>query len=163
MSVTTVVSDSTPEQTHTTLEFIKTGSNTISNVSYNDFCFIQTLDSKYEYIIKNVLEDYMYELNNLAIAVELTSDEKTTYKYNPKKMAYDIYGSTSLYHIILRLNNLCNVHEFDLSTSDYIKLLTRTDLAEALSSIYNSNSAMISAYNSAHENDTTETEITYYK
>ncbi len=36
------------------------------------------------------------------------------YKYRPKLLSYDIYDNAELYYIILRLNDLYNVKDFNL-------------------------------------------------
>ena len=95
-----------PSETHTTLAFIKSGNKSESNNAYPDFSYIETRDRSFEFIIRNIINDYVYELKELSIEVKLTTDEIYKYKYNPKRLSYDVYGSTKLFFIILLLNGL---------------------------------------------------------
>ena len=46
--------------------------------------------------------------------VELTTKEYYKYRYNPKLLSYDIYGTTELWFFILMANELYSISEFDL-------------------------------------------------
>ena len=151
MALTNYNGSNTPDKTHTISEFISAGSVISNYFSYTDFSLIQRLDKTY-YIIKNVLDDYIEEMKNRAILIELSDKEKDTYIYNPKLLSYKLYKTTMLYWVILKLNNQCNVHEFNLSSSK-IYLLKPTDMFSILQLIYNSEKYAIANYNSVHEND----------
>lgn len=137
-------------QTHTIGEFIAVGNSTNDHTGYKDLSYYETLDN-IEFTIKPLVDDYLYELKEMAIDVNLTDEEVRKYHYNPKLLCYDIYGATKIYYVILRLNDMCNVHEFDLATKK-IKMLTRTDMSESLASIYKSENLSIGVYNKDHEN-----------
>lgn len=97
-----------------------------------------------EYDVFNVLSDYMNELKDMAKVVTLSDSEYYTYRFKPKLLAKYLYGNTELYFIILWLNDMWSVKDFDLRK---IKLIKNTDLAEALSKINASEKAFIKAYN----------------
>lgn len=122
------------ETTYTIEQFINSNSNT--TVSYEKLSLIEKMDTVYT-ITYNLLNDYKEELDDLAITITLSDDELAKYMYKPKLLAYDIYGSTELYFVILFLNNLCNVKEF---TNRKIKMLTKENLYNVLSAIYNTES-----------------------
>ena len=63
------------------------------------------------------------------------------YRYKPKLLAYDIYGSTELFFIILFTNNMCDVKEFDKKK---LRLLPQDSLEEIISYIYQSQQAFLS-------------------
>ena len=113
-----------------------------SNLNYYNFTILaKSDDSKLFFTIKNVLDDYMDELTELSVECTLSDEEVIKYKYKPWLLAYDIYGNTELYFIILFLNNLFDTSEFeDIKT---LKLLKSATLTEALNKIFNSESSFI--------------------
>ena len=155
-------SNKLPSETHTIISFINAGNKSESNTAYPDFSYIETRDRSYEFIIKNIVNDYMYELKEQAIEVKLTSEEIYKYRYNPKRLSYDLYGSTKLFFIILLLNDMCDVHQFDLAKKT-LKLIPRNILADSLSKIYNANYTSISKFNNNHLNDATKEIIEPYR
>ena len=98
--------------------------------------------------MKDVLDDYMYELKKLAINIELTNDELVKYNYKPKLLSADIYGMTDFYYLILLLNGICNVKEFH--NINPLKLIPADDLGNYLSSILTNESKNIKKFNSYH-------------
>ena len=77
-------------------------------------------------------------------------------------LSYDLYGSTSFFYVILRLNNLCNIHDFDIS-SKKLKLLPKTIMSKVVSLIYSDNKNAIDAFNNYHAEDSVPTKIVPYK
>ena len=140
-----------PSDTHTISEFIKVGNQNKAKIGYPDLSYIEKRDGM-EYIVKNTINDYLWEFKRYAKTVVLTSDEVLNYRYNPKKLAFDIYGSTRLYYIILLMNDMCDVHQFNLKNKSLL-LLTPTQLSSYLSSVYKADMTSISKFNKAHEND----------
>lgn len=141
-------------QTHTIGEFIRVGTSINDHTGYRDLSYYDTRDG-IEFTLKALIDDYLYELKEMAIDVNLTDKEVMKYRYNPKLLCYDIYGSTKIYYIILRLNDMCNVHEFDLATKK-IKMLTTSDMSDSLGGIYKSENLSLDTYNKDHENKTIE-------
>lgn len=139
--------------THTLSEFIAISNAITDNFSHRTFCMMETRDG-IEYAVYNVLDDYLTELKQQALTIKLTDKEKDTYIYNPKLLSYKIYNTTLWYYIILRLNNLCNVHEFTISSGKLL-LIPLNKLKILLSTIINSNSKSIKQYNTNHAKDTT--------
>ena len=80
----------------------------------------------------------VYAIDN----VRVTLDEKMKYQYKPKLLAYDIYGSTESYFMILALNGMCNLKEFSLEDRKFYAL-TPADLSTFMSSIYNAESKFL--------------------
>lgn len=97
-----------------------------------------------EYDVFNVVSDYINELKAMAKPVTLSETEYYTYRFKPKLLAHYLYGNGELYFIILWLNDMWSVKDFNLKT---IKLIKNKDLAEALSSINASEKSFIKAYN----------------
>lgn len=121
-----------PEKTYTIEEFIDCYNTT--DINYESTSLIQRLNN-YTMISYNIFNDYLDELNEMAVYVSLTDEEYNKYVYRPKLLAYDLYGSTELFFLILMLNNICNVKEFDFKR---LKLLKVDDLEKFISSVYNS-------------------------
>lgn len=146
-TATTITQTSTnPAYSHTLLEFIVAGrKNQI--MRYPMFCFQESLYGN-KFVVDNILHDYYYELKRNCILVNLSDAEIRRYKYNPKKLAFDIYGYTDLYYIILLLNDMCDVREFDNIKTLY--MMPTDALGDSLSKIYNAESANIKKYNSRH-------------
>lgn len=46
----------------------------------------------------------------------MTDEDYEKYKYNPKRLSYDSFGTVELWHLILRINNMSSVLEFNKKT-----------------------------------------------
>lgn len=117
-------------------------SNTISYYSLS--LLEKDPQNNIEYDVFNVLSDYMNELKAMAQEVTLTEQEYYTYRFKPKLLAHYLYGNTELYFIILWLNDIWSVKDFNFRT---LKLIKNTELSEALSSVNASEKSFIKAYN----------------
>jgi len=138
------------EDTHTLQEFISLGQSA-DIYDYLRFSMVEKRDGV-SVVTHNVLDDYIEDMKDQAFLIHLDSKQIDEYKYNPKKLSYKLYGTTTLYHIILRLNNLANVHEFTLKSGELL-LFNPSTMKEILAVIYNNERAAISNYNSAHDSD----------
>lgn len=139
MSLTGV---SSPGTSSTIEEFISFKND--DSASYNNFSF----KDKYGniiYPIKNIIDDYTEELSELTIDITMSESEFLKYKYRPKVLANDVYGNPELDFLILAINGICNVKEFD---SRDIKLIRENDLDNFITSIYNANKEDLDMYNS---------------
>lgn len=145
------------EETHTLQEFINISNSIPIKLDHRSFCMIEKRDGV-EYPIYNVLDDYMIELKNSALNIVLTPVERETYMYQPKLLSHKIYGTTLFYHVILKLNNLCNVHEFTIPNNKLL-LLPKSIMIDSLNKIYSAESTAIKYYNNKHQKDTTVTVI----
>ncbi len=81
----------------------------------------------------NLVIKYMPELKDIKIKVTLTNEEFAKYKYNPKLLSYDIYGTTELWFLILEANELHSITQFNSNTI----YLFRTDIVEKMTRILN--------------------------
>ena len=113
-----------------------------SNIYYSNLSiFEKSIDGESVLLSYNVLNDYIDEIMDMTVTVTLTDEEYIKYQYNPKLLAYALYGSTEYYYIILFVNSMASVKEFNKRK---IKLLRPKDLSEILSSIYSSEESFIS-------------------
>lgn len=118
--------------TTTTIEdFIEAGKDV--TITYYNLSILQQVDN-IQYSTENVLYDYMDELSKMAVNVVMTDNEYNKYCYKPKLLSYDVYGSTELYFVILALNNMCDIKDFNIKK---LKLINKDVLLQTLEYIYN--------------------------
>jgi hypothetical protein len=122
---------------YTLQQFIDSSNKTV--ISYDKFSTLQTLDN-IKFPVYHVLDDYLPELKKLCLTVTMSDAEYHRYKYRPKLLAYDIYGSTELDFVILAVNGLADMKDFDMKT---IKAIKKAYLTQVLSQIYNSEYSFI--------------------
>lgn len=137
--------------TKTTLNSIKAfiATKPIISTDYSNMSFIEERE-RIQFAVGNIVtDDYFPELKAKAVKVYLDDKEIQKYKYRPKLLAYDVYDNTELYYVILRINDLYNVKDFNLSKK-YIYLLSKKDLKEFLANLYTFNNTNILAFNSKH-------------
>lgn len=84
----------------------------------------------------NCIDDYIDILLSTSVNIKLTDKEVAKYKYKPKILSYDIYGDPEYFYIILIINNMTSVKDFDLENKK-IKLIKSDTLSEILSTIKN--------------------------
>ena len=143
--------------THTLSEFISIGNAIPDKFDHRSFCMIENRDD-IDYYIHNVIDDYLPELKEQALTINFSPTERDKYIYNPKLLCYRIYNTTLWYYIILRLNGICNAHEFTIPNNKLL-LLPVNKMKDSLSKIFNSNSEMIKRFNTKHAKDTNPTII----
>jgi hypothetical protein len=120
-------------------------SKSSNTVSYYSMSLLEKdPQNNIEYDVFNVVSDYMNELKAMAKEVTLSEAEYYTYRFKPKLLAHYLYGNGELYFIILWLNDMWSVKDFNLRT---LKLIKNSELAQALSSINASEKSFIKAYN----------------
>lgn len=120
-------------------------SKSSNSISYYSMSLLEKdPDNNIEYDVFNVVSDYMNELKSMAKEVTLSDNEYYTYRFKPKLLAHYLYGNGELYFIILWLNDMWSVKDFNLRK---VKLIKNSELAEALSKINASEKSFIKAYN----------------
>lgn len=134
-----------PNQSSTIEEFISFKDDT--TISYNNLSFRERYDN-ISYPIKNIIDDYFDELMELTKEVTMNETEFIKYKYRPRLLANDIYENPDLDFLILAINNICNMKEFDSKT---IRLIKVDDLEDFLTSIFNANKNDIDVYNNQYD------------
>ena len=61
----------------------------------------------------NIADKYAIELQENKKTVEFTTKEYYKYRFNPKVLSYDLYGTTELWFFILMANEIYTISEFD--------------------------------------------------
>ena len=54
-------------------------------------------------------------MTDYAITVVLTDEEYLRYKYKPRVLSKDLYGTYDLHYLLLKLNNITSVIYFDFT------------------------------------------------
>ena len=127
----------------TTLEALVTAGRTVTT-SYPKFSFLEKCTNGTIVSIHNVIWDYIDELKEISVIVKLSDTEMQRYKYRPKLLCHDIYGSTEIYFVLMALNNIADVTEFD---NRNVRMLRKDHMELFISRIYNAESRAIAAYN----------------
>lgn len=134
-----------PENTYTLDQFILAGHRT--TVSYDEFSYKEALSNGNIVTILNVIDDYIPEIMDSAVNVRLDRLQRIKYRYKPKLLCYDVYGNTELYWVILRMNGIIDVKEFDF---EILKMLRVDDMELILTNIYNSEYKWMKKYNTEY-------------
>ena len=135
-----------PQKTTTIEEFIESGNGV--TLTYFNLSFLDMVSNGTWVAIRNAVSDYMDELRNAAVNVELTYEQQLAYFYKPKLLCYDVYGNPELYFIILLMNDMADVKEF---TKPIIKMLKKEHMSELMGYIYNAEISAMKTYNNKSE------------
>ena len=116
-------------------EYIKSYNNEEIVISAFFLAQVFSLENARKIIVdfNNLIIKYMPELKDSKVKVTLSNEEYAKYKYNPKLLSYDLYGTTELWFLILEANELHSITQFDSKTI----YLFRTDIIEKLGRILN--------------------------
>lgn len=72
-------------------------------------------DEKFIINITNIFEQYYEILLENTVIVTLTDDEYLKYRFKPKVLSFDLYGTVELHYLLLRLNHVYSVINFDFT------------------------------------------------
>ncbi len=132
-----------PQNTTTIEALVESGKSVTAK--YSNFSYLEEASNGSLVAVKNVIWDYIDELKNASINVKLTDKEFYKYQYRPKRLCYDVYGNTEIDFIIMAINNIADVTEFDSKT---LRMLKVEDMQELITLIYNAERKAIENYNS---------------
>lgn len=99
---------------------------------HTTFC-IRKNDEVIQVPYKSMIREYMDLMENDAIKVSLPDDEVRIYKYKPKKLSYDLYGTTELWAAILELNKMYST--MDLTCEKPFLVFNPTTVKEKINEI----------------------------
>ena len=140
---------SDPRLAPTVVDFILAGKET-NVIRYPHLMFQESKDG-INYVVHSVLDDYLRDMQEKAIECTLSKAERDRYFLKPRILSSDIYGTTELYYIILRINNMWSPKQFTLDNNK-IKMLTKDHMNDFLSAIMRVESKDIESYKSLHTN-----------
>lgn len=135
------MANSDPAKTYKVEDFIDMQENDSFTYATMALYMQSIVDKTIVYSSDNVLYDYLEEIKGKAVDYTFSDSEYMKYKYRPKLLAYDIYGSTELYFVILAMNNTCNIKDFNKRT---IKMLYKSDMSDLLNAIVSAEKNRIS-------------------
>lgn len=78
-----------------------------------------------------LIDRYYDYLQKIIVEIELTDEEIIKYRFQPKKLSFDFYGTTELWSSILRINNIASATQF---TKQKVKMFTE-DIFDVLNEI----------------------------
>lgn len=133
------------ETTYTLADFIASGK--MNTVDYDQFSYKDLVSNGTEVSILNVVNDYMREIKDVAVKVELSTQEYLKYRYKPKLLCRDVYGNGEVYYVIMLLNGRIDVKDFDVHE---LLMLRKADMNTLLTQIYNAEYKWIQEYNTEH-------------
>lgn len=81
---------------------------------------------------KSIIREYLPFFESIVVELPLTPAEVVDYRYKPKKLSYDLYGTTELWSSLLELNNIYSVIEFDL---EKVKVFDPKELPKLLNEV----------------------------
>lgn len=98
-------------------ELINNGKHSTLNTDELSLKTIVTnsLNEKFVVNISCVFEKYYELLTDHAVTVTLTNEEYLRYKFKPRMLSKDLYGTYDLHYLLLKLNNITSVIYFDFT------------------------------------------------
>lgn len=93
-----------------------------SKLHTKDFIFDPYTKKTTIFNTSNILERYMDKVNKLIKEYEFTETEYQKYIYKPKMFCLDIYGDIELWSLLLNINNMISITEFNKKK---IKIFTK--------------------------------------
>lgn len=135
-----------PQYTYTLDQYIACKSDSV--MCYHNLSFSDIRDGLV-YDTYNVTSDYIDELREeYCVNVVLSESQLSKYKYRPKLLCYDIYGNGELAFIILLINDMANVKQFNRKN---LLMPKRTVMKNIIKYLYNANKNAISTYRAFSE------------
>lgn len=74
-----------------------------------------SLNEKFVVNINCVFEKYYELLTDHVVTVTLTNEEYLRYRFKPRMLSKDLYGTYDLHYLLLKLNNITSVIYFDFT------------------------------------------------
>ena len=86
--------------------------NVYIRMAYNDREDTPIVSVPYQ----SILRTYLPYFTDAIVKSAFTPLEKTTYRFSPKKLSLDLYGTTELWSAILDVNSIVSVSQFNLES-----------------------------------------------
>lgn len=112
-------------------QFIQTEQN--KSVKYPNYYYYQKVISEDDlHVIMNyqsIMDRYVQYIRDYITEIELSQEEMRKYRYNPKRLSFNLYGTTSYWWSIIFANQIHSLTEFDFSRDNVIKVFTREGIS----------------------------------
>lgn len=97
--------------------------------------FKNTKNEKVIVIMNAIFEKYYNLMLDHAITVTLTDEDYFKYRFKPRVMSTDLYGTPELHFLLLRLNHMVSVTQFDVKelrvfSPEIVKILNEITIHE---------------------------------
>ena len=87
----------------------------------------------------SVIRNYMPFFESCVVMDNFSDSEKVIYRFKPKKLSYDLYGTTELWSVLLELNHMISILDFNLEKrikvyepKSFLKLLNEVLILEGV-------------------------------
>ena len=101
-----------------------------NTISYQNLSYVQPFEDIKFPIFNVVTYDYLQEFKDAAVTINLTNDEFDKYKYKPRLLSIDLYGTTELFFVILAVNGMASEKEFSKQTIKLIPVSTLKNMMQ---------------------------------
>lgn len=125
-------------------QFIQTEQN--KSVKYPNYYYQKVISEDDLHVIMNyqsIMDRYVQYIRDYITEIELSQEEMRKYRYNPKRLSFNLYGTTSYWWSIIFANQIHSLTEFDFSRDNVIKVFTREGIS-AFSTILSVDKTFIS-------------------
>lgn len=104
------MNSSKTETMHTIEQLIQNGRDTELTFANSS---ILCGDSNISFTYRSCFDRHIQVLKSISVLVELNNEDYIKYKYNPHLLSYVLYGTTDLWFILLKINNMIRLTDFD--------------------------------------------------
>ena len=101
--------------------------------------YIKKNDEVIKIPYKSIISSYMPFFKEAVVTAQLTREEIFKYKFKPKLLSYDLYGTTELWSALLELNGIYSTIDFNLEKQpkvfipkDFKKILNEVMILEGI-------------------------------
>lgn len=111
-------------------QFIQTEQN--KSVKYPNYYYQKVISEDDLQVIMNyqsIMDRYVQYIRDYITEIELSQEEMRKYRYNPKRLSFNLYGTTSYWWSIIFANQIHSLTEFDFSRDNVIKVFTREGIS----------------------------------
>lgn len=111
-------------------QFIQTEQN--KSVKYPNYYYQKVISEDDLHVIMNyqsIIDRYVQYIRDYITEIELSQEEMRKYRYNPKRLSFNLYGTTSYWWSIIFANQIHSLTEFDFSRDNVIKVFTREGIS----------------------------------
>lgn len=114
----------------TIAQFIQAEQN--KSVKYPNYYYQKVISEDDLHVIMNyqsIMDRYVQYIRDYITEIELSQEEMRKYRYNPKRLSFNLYGTTSYWWSIIFANQIHSLTEFDFSRDNVIKVFTREGIS----------------------------------
>ena len=111
-------------------QFIQTEQN--KSVKYPNYYYQKVISEDDLHVIMNyqsIMDRYVQYIRDYITEIELSQEEMRKYRYNRKRLSFNLYGTTSYWWSIIFANQIHSLTEFDFSRDNVIKVFTREGIS----------------------------------